>query len=882
MDTKAFYTEEELEIDQKIAALRQEQRMLKQAAGLLARYAGGELSEKAVRRCLKTARYLRELEDPLPGPEEAAGLKARARELTPVINREKERLRGAMERFSGVRRFRTDCARPGNVVSLFDSALTRALGIGRDELTLDLVVVRTYYFKILRDLLLGGFTLGGERYVYYAASAGQIRTKRSVFIREARLRACAGRLMCGLTVERVNRMGGINVNKYLSYLALSNSATDEWTAFDIRRCIVVDDMETAVPGLVDHIDSDTYEITRRRMEVPICHTDGAGMVLPSISKKNFMVRLPWVKGLLASFPFDKFIREANRADPSVNHGVVRDLYGVPHDVLAEGVQVIFTKSQFKMWRYYDDWEQYQEAFLENGCRAGICNLEEDVFHRAKLNYQMLQTLTDLSDDELRELSAATAETLKKLTSDRDAMLRVFGALPGNARQTPFQEALRLYPELLQDEYCRDTLRMIKAKIEREARAGRLDVEGYFTFLVPDLYAFCQRLFLGDPNPKGLLADGEVSCRLFAPGVELDCLRSPHLYIEHAVRKNIAGADREAKRWFRTDACYLSSHDLISKLLMCDWDGDKGLIVSDKTLVAAAKRNTVGVAPLYYRMAKAKARELTPLAVYESTVAAYTGGNIGVISNNISRIWNSCRKIDLDAVKLLCLENNYVIDYAKTLYKPVRPASIAPRLQAHTRSKVPYFFMEAKGKTADQVAPWNDSCVNRIRKVLPRVRLKFSWEACGTFDWRMLTSGGPIPENEAAAEIVETFARQSSRLHFRFDDETAETNKRYLCKLLRDTLLSLSPDPDFVVDVLVKRLFFQMKSRRKVVFWECFGEEVVRNLRRNVDRNTSMCLLCGARFYREGPRQTMCKACSAGRRRTLEAQRKRRARGASAF
>ena len=72
---------------------------------------------------------------------------------------------------------------------------------------------------------------------------------------------------------------------------------------DIDKAIVVNDLETNVSSLVDYIDRDTYEITRKIMDIPIEHTDGCGMMLPSLSQKSFMVRLPWVKGLLVPFDF---------------------------------------------------------------------------------------------------------------------------------------------------------------------------------------------------------------------------------------------------------------------------------------------------------------------------------------------------------------------------------------------------------------------------------------------------------------------------------------------------------------------------------------------------------------------------------------------------
>lgn len=568
VDTKAFYTDEEMEIDRELERIRKCKREIGRILEVIEKYQAGRLTRP------KAEHRLRRVPDfALPPDEEldsvAAELSAESRSLAAPLKQLKQRMVDLLNQFSGVREFRSEYLRDQNVISIFESSLSRAIGAETSKLTTDLVVVKTCYFKILRDIMMQGFTLNGERYMFLTASAGQIRTKRSVFIREAAWDQVMAKLMCGLTIERINEMGGINANKYLAYLALCNSATDVWDGFDITKTIVVDDMETDVWGDVDHIDTETYEITRKYMGVPVPHTDGAGMIRLDVSKKNFMCRLPWVKGLLAAFPFDKFVREANRRDPSVNHGIVKDIWGQEHDVLAEDIQVIFSKSQFKMYKYYADWSEYQHNFLEYGCEASVCNVEPDTFDKAKINYQMLQTLPDLTDEELLELSAETRRRLKCVSSDRATMLQVFGATKENDRKSPFQESLYLYPELLQDEYTRDTLRDVRKSIERASWAGRLDVDGYYSFLIPDMYAFCQWLFLGDKEPSGLLANGEVHCSLFEPGQELDCLRSPHLYVEHCIRRNVAGADPEYKRWFVTDGVYTSTHDLISKVLQFD-------------------------------------------------------------------------------------------------------------------------------------------------------------------------------------------------------------------------------------------------------------------------------------------------------------------------
>lgn len=61
------------------------------------------------------------------------------------------------------------------------------------------------------------------------------------------------------------------------------------------------------------------------------------------------------------------------------------------------------------------------------------------------------------------------------------------------------------------------------------------------------------------------------------------------------------------------------------------------------------------------MKKAPAQVVTPEDMWRGMKYAYDGGKIGPISNKISKIWNSAEP-DLDAIKYLCAENNFVIDH----------------------------------------------------------------------------------------------------------------------------------------------------------------------------------------------------------------------------
>ena len=472
------------------------------------------------------------------------------------------------------RRLNSQTLSDDNIISMFDSSLTRMLGLKQDELTDAFMVIQVYYYDMIKDLIYFGFEYKGERYIYYTSSAGQIRTKKTVFIKESLWNKHEKTIMCGLTIDKINAKGGLTINKFLAYTALSNSATDEWFGFDIDKTIVINDFETNVYGTYDLIDDVDYSIKRITDYVPIPHTDGAGMILPCAFgevQKNKMVRLPWVKGLLGVFDYVEFIKE-NNCSP-----IIKDIYGVEHNVIDEDIQVIFTASQFKMNKFYNDWDEYKNNFKKYNCSVGYTNEEEDRIKNATINYQMLQTFTKFNEDDVKDVAKTSIDKLNSLSSSITNIKSAFGVTPYNNNMTYLQQAIDIYPNLLNDEYMKAVLRDIKKSLSKKYKSGKLEVKGKYTFILPDFYGACEYWFMGIDNPKGLLDDGEVYCSLFRKSKELDCLRSPHLYIEHPVRTNVAYYDDDISdsyrkrldkldKWFTTKAVYTSTHDMISKVL----------------------------------------------------------------------------------------------------------------------------------------------------------------------------------------------------------------------------------------------------------------------------------------------------------------------------
>lgn len=762
-----------------------------------------------------------------------------------LISVNKERLIQQFQFFKStnqIRQLRPETLYDRHIQSMFVSTTSRVAGLTTNDLTTDIMIVQTYYFEIAEDLIINGFIYNGDKYILLTASAGQIRTKKFVMIKESLFNSIENTLTCGLTRDKINKQGGVNTNKYLAYLALNNSATELWEDFDIDRAIVVEDFETEIDAEVDYIDDATYEIERKMMKVPIPHMDGCGIMLNHTTR---MLRAPWIKGLMVTMPFDTFVKEHGLS------GDVTDIYGKKYNIFTDNIQYILTKSQFKMWKYYKDWDSYKENFKKYNCQVSYCNEEIPSPPNAKLNYQMIQTLTGMTDKEIQKICARTIKDITDIGQDFRTMNRLMGV--DKDAKLYKQQALYYYPEMYRDKFTRQKLKEVKAKLVKEAKAGKLAIDGKYTFVIPDVHAFCEWLFMGKDIPEGLLKNGEVFCQLYPDGIDLDCLRSPHLYREHAVRRNIV--DKEKKKWFVSNGIYTSTFDPISKLLQFDNDGDVLLVVKDKRFVSIAKKHMKGIVPLYYEMKKAAAEELNNYTLYKGLDKSYRSGKIGLWSNDITKIWNS-GEIDeekLNLIKLLCMENNFVIDEAKTLYKPTRPQHLATTIKRYTNRKVPYFFIYAKDKDPEQVEKINNSTVNRICKIIPDKKITYN-KTIGKFDYQMLMNRDYLDFNATSEDCYGEFRKiyKNIMLNSNFDDCENKNEKDIWAHIsIKTECIQFCnahdiPIPLFI-NIIISKLYNTQAFGAEKALWAAFGRQIVKNIINNTAQLGNICPICGARF-----------------------------------
>lgn len=819
-----------------------------------------------------------------------------------------------------------------NKIATFDKNLTRILNIPANTITRDIIIVKVLHYPVLYQLIDKGFNWDNEHYVFFTASAGQIRKKKIVMIKESVWTENENTITCGLSVEDINnsKEKGCNINKFLAYLALTISDTDPWENFDINKAIVIPDFETKVKGKFDYIekkekvranenDKDKqekyYELqmpvadTKDR-EVTITHSDGCGMILPSESKKNFQFRMPWFKGLLTPVDFIKWCDLYNNGDYTI-----KDIWGNTWDLKKDDIKYIFSQSQFKMYKYYSNWDDYKNKFIKYNCKVGKCNIEEDNFKNPKFNYQMWQTLTDITDIEIKHYTDPINEFISKAYIDRETMLYILGATKENNKKNYLQKCLEIYPELLKDSYIQEQLSDTINSKKKKCKCGKFILNGANTFIIPDVFAWLQWIFRKDNDIEitGLLNNGEVHCNLFNAEKypRLIVNRSPHLYREHGLRKNVD--KKEMKNWFITNGIYVSCYDTISLLLMFDVDGDHAMVISDQYLCNIVERNMKGVRPLYYEMGKAKPQQITSENIYNSMTKAFKSGNIGEFSNRITTLWNKNHFTEdtLTAIKVLTALNNYSIDSAKTNEMPELSSKLNKLLKSEEnyiykttstnkkgktkqitkrlKIKMPYFYKFAKDNHDTEEI--NRTTVNRICNNIETIKQwDFCFKSCGRFNYHKLMNDFKIKINDNVINKYKELNKEMQKDFMKCINYDEDMSKQRLASLIYDnTYLQFegyckNNNIDIIdaADMIIKYIYKNKRDSKKAFLFNILGDIILTNLKINIKSPLGkekgkyfLCKNCGKRIRRTSNRQVFCIDCANEIRKEKDRIRKRK-------
>lgn len=732
-------------------------------------------------------------------------------------------------------------------IALAECDLTRMLGIVSESNSLIQVIANNKNDrKIAKDIIENGFYYGNIKYTYLFSSAGMTRDCKLLFIKKTDFKKIHDKLYCGLSKAIINTKGGINVNKFLAYLSLCKTSSSVWNGFNIDKAIVVKDFKTMVKGEFDCINTEDGTITREYREIPYNVTDGFGIVQADTRKKsckNFQFRLPFFKGLLSEFDIKGYIIEYNL------NPVVTDIWGHKHNILENGIQYIFTESQFKMWSYYDSWEQYKKYFKQYGCNASICKDDSSVKTKAMLNYQILQDMS-FTDSELNTLLAKDLKRLREAhTVEKQALKLIQGSFGLVAK------AYELYPELLHSGRVHKLLNKIIESKKMDLALGGITIDGSYLFVIPDITAWLQELCSGNKD-NGILSKNNCYTRVFKESkVVLE--RSPHLDRSHCISNNDYN-NKDCQKWFKSNGIYTSIYDSYFQALCYDNDGDHLLVITDKTFFKVAKRAMENIRPLYYEMKKAPKQRITKDNIFKSLKKSWSI-NIGMCSNKITKHINSLdhsiTNEEYKVVQLYTCYNNFLIDYAKSGYLP----PFIKRLPKIDNKVMPYFFKYKKDydKPFEKV-PNSYNVMDRIvNMIYTNDRTEYNFPLSQNFKFENLLSIQKVSskKSEIKKEVISRY-KALSREKLNSDDIST---RAIFYKNLRNILLDrLDITIEEVLCVLVRFIYNTKEGLNysEKFLWNCFGTELLANLEKNLE-GTKICPICNKRFKPSNNRQVYC-------------------------
>lgn len=730
----------------------------------------------------------------------------------------------------------------------------------------------------LEQIIRNGVDIEGKHYVFYTSSTGQMKNTEITLFEEHYWKDNQSTLMCGLTEKRINEKGGINMGKFFSAKALniSNSKKIE-TDISIDDVIIVPDFQTIVKGMVNFLDVNTLDIQQMEQDIGIAHTDGSGIFIPGVLPCSCQIRGGFLKGAVFPFDFHRFIKVFSDRLSDIH---MKDAWGCSVSVVEFlKAKMILTDSQLKMRQYYNSMEEYRRCFKESGLSITINNCAHTSKDEVKVAYQPFQTIPrdKLTDDAIAKVSQNTVDYINKAKTEPEMALRIMGIeLESNEIEkeyeleeysqeqetdytytnmlSPLHAAILKYPKMLNDIHVQKIMKSALLAARKKAKGCKLILDGTWSYICPDLFAFCEWLFLGEDVPKGLIPEGHIFNHYYddKPDIEeVCCIRYPHLSdCEHAVRK-VFRSDA-CKDWFIGNDTVVSSHDLISKAIMADWDGDHICNVHDKTFLDLLDKNQY---PLYYDMTKAEPAPISHDAIMTCLISSFFDNeNIGYVSNSITKIFNAVDEPDIMLVRILCAFNNFVIDYFKTQKSmDLKKYAVVYEKYKDKKSKSPWFFQYAKDKKSKSCEDYNDkSNCDRIGKYVGihtnNGISKVDYSTEEQFNSEVLKNKQIKVERQS--QIYEKLRllimqlkseRQDIYKKIKADLDTKESHEQifniYCIEKIKEVIADRGKATNYLVDIEYHT--DENKNDKKDILWNCFGDILYQNLCENVDNNVNI-------------------------------------------
>ena len=478
----------------------------------------------------------------------------------------------------------------------------------------DIVNVKVKSKKEYKEISKNGFDLNNRHYVRFLCGSGQMRRNTITFVDERLKDFLEQHLMCGLQ----GKISKINLAKLSAYYALSMSSV-MWV--DTPRVCIIKDFENTIKNQeVNFIDKDN-NISKEMRDFTINCADGQGLITPEMANiwsKNmkldytacsFIVRTCWIKGAVHTFDFREYAK---------THGInlIKDRWGNEHNI--DEVDILISESQFKMYQYYNSWDEYLQNFEKYHLKWGIARVNKEKEDEYVLtNYQYLQAL-DMKKEDVEELTNYTKKWIEAVCSGEDLYTLAFNVGISN-QNLPLESILNGLGStstkvitknntFLQDNTVKRKIYNAIKECIRKAKIGKVWVRGNYQFIISDPIQQCRNA-LGLKMEKTLLAN-EIYSNWWNSRTskkELILCRSPLTIPSEICKVNLSTEFQYWYQYLYTGLIFGIEDINTIRCSDCDFDGDIMFSTNNPVFIRCKRKDDM---PVCYDKQQVETKKIT--------------------------------------------------------------------------------------------------------------------------------------------------------------------------------------------------------------------------------------------------------------------------------
>lgn len=501
------------------------------------------------------------------------------------------------------------------------------------------------------DRLNKGFKINGIAYKRLVGTASGVKLSTVVYCAETNKKSkkiysiLHKNMDCGRDLEKKLVAG-----KFESYKALTCSASVPVSL--PKGILVVNDIINVINEDVIFLDDSKTEepiMTFENQDIELTDSDGCGMICPSLAERwskeldldyisaGFCIRNAFCKGMVFTFDFHDFAKKYAKSN------VIKDVWNNEHNI--EDIEMIIPVSVLKLWDSYVSIEHYLKCCEENMYTFSVTKIcPKELDNKRNLNYQFIQSYY-LSDDDINDLVKPTIDEIKDvLSNDINKTILFMGGKSDknitnlNGFTDNVLKALMIDERMINDNFVISRLNFLIKKRINEAKIGNISVNGNYSIISGDLFAFCQHIFNVETEQLGLLKAGEIYNKYWVNkgSDKVTCFRPPMCCHNNIRVANVVHNDK-IDYWYKymNTVTVLNCHDTIC---MAESGADKdsdSFLTTDNPILIEKCRNLKAINCIQKKAEKVKITENDLIKANKNGF----GNNVGVITNRITAMFS---------------------------------------------------------------------------------------------------------------------------------------------------------------------------------------------------------------------------------------------------